>query len=379
MSFSGVNGGWIHCGSTLSAWNTHVELRGVRAGRQDPGGSARRPTPTTAPTSTASASITSAIPPPPIRYHYGLVPEVTVDRDGTATVVKHYATGRFAREMLEMASDNRTGIGGDDGKNTGLFMFVADKAKDLSAGHALRRQGHADRRRQRRQLRRCSGSSSATRPTRRSRPWSTAASSSATSSTSCRHDPAIRRYTKVTTYMGTEWLKLKPGMEKAAAFLETRRYAALLGATTEFSKMEYIAFNARDRQVLRDDLPRRGRHGRHQGRHPGRPQRRRHHPRDEHGHGGRRTRTATRSTATSSAPRWSPFPELVGRLDWTGRARTPRATSARRTRSAVPTTCAMSTPSARCSSARTPAGATTTTSGRSTSTPASSRASCRCR
>lgn len=55
-------------------------------------------------------------------------------------------------------------------------------------------------------------------------------------------------FRKVTTYTGTEWLKLKPGMEMAAAFLETRRYAALLGATTEFSKMEYIAFNRKDRK-----------------------------------------------------------------------------------------------------------------------------------
>jgi hypothetical protein len=61
------------------------------------------------------------------------VPEVTVHRDGSTTVVKHYAPGRFAREMQEMASDDRTAIGGDDGANTGLFMFVADTAKDLSA------------------------------------------------------------------------------------------------------------------------------------------------------------------------------------------------------------------------------------------------------
>ncbi|MCA0291319.1 MAG: hypothetical protein KDB28_11355 [Tetrasphaera sp.] len=40
------------------------------------------------------------------------------------------------------------------------------------------------------------------------------------------------------TYMGTEYLKLKPDMAKAAAFLETRRYAAYLGATTEFNKFE---------------------------------------------------------------------------------------------------------------------------------------------
>jgi DNA polymerase III alpha subunit len=56
-------------------------------------------------------------------------------------------------------------------------------------------------------------------------------------------------YKKVKTYMGTEWLRLKPNMEKAAAFLETRRYAALLGATTEFTKMEGVTHNAKDKKT----------------------------------------------------------------------------------------------------------------------------------
>jgi uncharacterized protein len=51
-------------------------------------------------------------------------------------------------------------------------------------------------------------------------------------------DPGDATHKKIKTYTGTEWLRLKPWMEKAAAFLETRRYAALLGATTEFAKME---------------------------------------------------------------------------------------------------------------------------------------------
>jgi secreted PhoX family phosphatase len=38
-------------------------------------------------------------------------------------------------------------------------------------------------------------------------------------------------------------------MEQAAAFLETRRYAAYLGATTEFNKMEGVTVNARDHKV----------------------------------------------------------------------------------------------------------------------------------
>ena len=46
-----------------------------------------------------------------------------------------------------------------------------------------------------------------------------------------------------------EYLKLKPGKEKAAAFLETRRYAAMLGATTEFNKMEGVALNEKDNKV----------------------------------------------------------------------------------------------------------------------------------
>jgi len=47
----------------------------------------------------------------------------------------------------------------------------------------------------------------------------------------------------------TEYLKLKPGMEQAAAFLETRRYAAYKGATTEFRKMEGVAANHADKKL----------------------------------------------------------------------------------------------------------------------------------
>jgi secreted PhoX family phosphatase len=46
-----------------------------------------------------------------------------------------------------------------------------------------------------------------------------------------------------------ECLSTKAGKETAAAFLETRRYAALLGATTEFNKMEGVAVNAADKKL----------------------------------------------------------------------------------------------------------------------------------
>jgi secreted PhoX family phosphatase len=247
ISFAGVKGGWIHCGSTLSGWNTHIGSE-----EYEPDAKTREGLPKSA-DSDDTTDINSfsnyyfgnpAVANP---YHYGLVPEVTANRRGTASVVKHYAPGRFAREMQEMASDDRTAIGGDDGKNTGLFMFVADKKKDLSAGTL-----YAAKVTQ----------TSAVNGGSYNLQWIKLGHASddeikALVDDGIRFsdifdvsntDPGDPTFTKVVTYMGTEWLRLRPGMEKAAAFLETRRYAALLGATTEFSKMEYIAFNKKDRK-----------------------------------------------------------------------------------------------------------------------------------
>ena len=247
VSFKGVNGGWIHCGSTLSAWGTHLSSEEYEPDAKTRGGfaAASGTDDGTDINSFSKYYFGDAAKANP--YHYGLLPEVSIDKSGKATVVKHYATGRFAREMMEMAADNRTGIGGDDGANTGLFMFVADAEKNLSAGTLYAAKVT--------QTAAADGGSFALKWIKLGR--STDAEIKAlvdggitfsdiflVSNT----DPGDVSYRMVTTYNGTEWLKLKPGMEKAAAFLETRRYAAYLGATTEFSKMEYIAFNAKDRK-----------------------------------------------------------------------------------------------------------------------------------
>ena len=46
-----------------------------------------------------------------------------------------------------------------------------------------------------------------------------------------------------------QYLKLKPEMDEVAAFLETRKYAAIKGATTEFTKLEGQALNILDRKL----------------------------------------------------------------------------------------------------------------------------------
>lgn len=56
-------------------------------------------------------------------------------------------------------------------------------------------------------------------------------------------------FTSVNTDRAHECLKLKNGMRKAASRLETRRYAALQGATTEWSKMEGFSYSALRRRA----------------------------------------------------------------------------------------------------------------------------------
>ena len=242
IDFAAINGLWIPCAASLTPWNTHlgseeyepdakVREGGVPAANSDDG--------------TDIDSFSQHYFGDPAQanaYDYGVVPELTVHGDGSVSIEKHYALGRIARELAEVMPDGRTVYMGDDGANTGLFMFVADRAGDLSRGTLY------------------AGKWMQTSP---------AGSAGGTADLSwlrlghisdaqiqalvdggitfsqifdwSNSDPGDPSYTMVTTYMGTEWLRLKPGMEKAAAFLESRRYAALLGATTEFSKMEGVS------------------------------------------------------------------------------------------------------------------------------------------
>ncbi|MEG1734091.1 MAG: alkaline phosphatase, partial [Comamonas sp.] len=60
-------------------------------------------------------------------------------------------------------------------------------------------------------------------------------------------DPSDASYTKIVSNGKTEWIKINPGMDKAAAFLETHRYAAFKGASLGFTKMEGTTVNAKDK------------------------------------------------------------------------------------------------------------------------------------
>jgi hypothetical protein len=60
-------------------------------------------------------------------------------------------------------------------------------------------------------------------------------------------DPLDATYTKIFVDGKANWVRVKPGMEKAAAFLETHRYANLMGASMAFTKLEGTTVNAKDK------------------------------------------------------------------------------------------------------------------------------------
>lgn len=231
-----LRGLWNPCAAISSPWNTHLgseeyepDARAFESGRLKLTGM-----------NTYFGSDLVAKP-----YHYGQVPEVTVGRDGSTKAVKHYALGRISREMVRVMPDRRTMYMSDDGRYTGFFMFIADKPADLSAGTLYAAKWI--------QLNQENGGIARLVWVKLGHGVDRELEEAANSlKFSDMFDVATQDtpgFTKVQTDKGIEWLRVKPGMEKIAAFLETRRYAALVGATTEFNKMEGLTVNKRDKKL----------------------------------------------------------------------------------------------------------------------------------
>lgn len=235
---SSVNGLWITCGASLSPWGTHLSSEEYEPDAFTAATDAQFK----AYSKNVYGSETAANP-----YNYGHLPEVTVNPDGTASIKKHYCMGRISHELVQVMGDNRTVLMGDDATNSGYFVFVADKEKDLSSGTLYVAKV---------------GTGFSLDPAATAAPltWirlgaatsaeirALAMSLKATDIMDVKSaDPKDTTYTKVAANGRIEWLKLKPGMEKAAAFLETHRYAALVGASMGFTKMEGTTVNLRDK------------------------------------------------------------------------------------------------------------------------------------
>ena len=236
---SSVEGLWITCGASLSPWGTHLSSEEYEPNAFTAASDAQFK----AFSKNLYGSETTANP-----YNYGHMPEITVNPDGTSSIKKHYCMGRISHELVQVMPDQRTVLMGDDATNSGYFVFVADKEKDLSAGTLY--------------VAKVGAGFSIDPAATAAAPLTWIKLGSATSAEIRQMalslkatdimdvrtvDPQDTTFKKVTANGAIEWIKLVPGMEKAAAFLETHRYAAFVGASMGFTKMEGTTVNAADK------------------------------------------------------------------------------------------------------------------------------------
>lgn len=131
LDFSHVHGGWVHCAGSVTPWGTHLgseEYEPDAKQWRDDNSSEYNAAMATYFGPTANA-LTDMNP-----YDYGYPVEVDVQSFGEATVTKHYAMGRIALELACVLPDGKTAYMSDDGTNVGLFRFVANAEGNLSAG-----------------------------------------------------------------------------------------------------------------------------------------------------------------------------------------------------------------------------------------------------
>jgi len=253
IDFSKVGGIWIPCAGSQSPWNTHLgseedydlfftaasgkEYKKAQKGLK-------------AMSELYFEGKKEANP-----YDYGYITEVAVDKAGKTNVTKHYAMGRGTWEMSKIMSDNKTAFFGDDGAYVGLYMYIGDNAANLDSGtlYAAKwiqtnEDGAKDGGKANLSWIKLGHASS-----QEVAQWKTQytfndifEAYAPAQFDAIKHEgfKAIKA-----GHSEIEYLKVKSGMEKVAAFLETRRYSAYLGATTEFNKMEGVAFNKEDKKL----------------------------------------------------------------------------------------------------------------------------------
>ncbi len=188
-------------------------------------------------------------------YNYGYIVEVQPQADGTTKSAKHYVTGKYTPELAKMMPDDKTVYMSDDGTFKGLWKFVSDKRIDsfvpdwegtLYAAKLTQTSdqnggaftmnwialGHAK--------------DSEVKGMVEAKPKLTDIFDIAKPD---ENGSCAEGFTKILEDSKAECLKLRPGKEKEAAFLETRKYAAYKGATIEFRKEEGLTYDV-DSNVL---------------------------------------------------------------------------------------------------------------------------------
>ena len=182
-------------------------------------------------------------------YQYGYPWETVVKKDFTEKTTKLYAHGRISYEMAYVMPDNKTVYGTDDGTNCVFTMMKLKKEKDLKEGTNFCMK-----------MTQTSPAGGDVKDFKGDIEWiemptPTHAEAEAAIKTkpsfyslfdfeSCNADGTCPTTGFKSINAGAcECLKVKTGMEKIAAVLEKKRYAAYLGCTLEFYRWEGITYD----------------------------------------------------------------------------------------------------------------------------------------
>jgi secreted PhoX family phosphatase len=249
VDMAAIGGLWVPCAGTLTPWNTHLGSEEYEPNARTYETQPLEPMNLYLGTQGKTAAQGGAN-----AYRYGHLVEVAL-KGGKPVATKHYAPGRLAFELADVQPDGRTLYYGDDGRDVVRFMFVADRVADLSAGtlYAARWQqtdgangGKADLA----WIRLGHATSDEIR--------GLVDKGIAFTDIFEVSDKAEPGFHPVYVYGGAqakesailEYLRVRSGMDQAAAFLESRRYAALRGATSEFTKMEGVTHDPVGRRLF---------------------------------------------------------------------------------------------------------------------------------
>lgn len=251
LDFSSVDGLWIPCFGSQTPWNTHLGSEEDYDLYYTAGyGDSKTEAGIKALTEVYFENEKTANP-----YHYGFITEVEVKSDASTVITKHYSMGKGTWEMAKVLDDGRTAYYGDDGSNVGMFMYIADTANSLTAGTL-----YAAKWTQTSPAGSDGGSANLSwiklghATDTEVKAWADAYTFDDIFEYKTEEDtngtvPAGYTAIKAGHTYGVEYLKLKAGKERVAAALEPRRYAALLGATTEWNKMEGVAYDSQDKKL----------------------------------------------------------------------------------------------------------------------------------
>ncbi|MGO4854103.1 PhoX family protein [Phaeovulum sp. W22_SRMD_FR3] len=252
VDFASYGGLWVPCAGSVTPWNTHL-------------GSEEYPADARSIEAATSLDDIDDYAFPMVRYEgldpskmtldefratykpyrYGFPTEITVTEDGSATAHKHFSMGRVAVELAKVMPDQKTAYISDDGTNVGLFRFVADKEGDLSAGtlYAARWVQTSDAGVGEADLQWVDLGHAIDAEVQAGIEAGTQFSDLFETADINEDGSCAEGFMSSNAEGAAECLKVKPGMEMLASRLETRRYASMMGATTEFRKMEGIAYD----------------------------------------------------------------------------------------------------------------------------------------